>query len=392
MLWVALHLPSLPAGTLETIAAWACQFTPKVSLEPPHALLAEVQGSLRYFDGLGNLLAKLRAGLAELGIEASLAVAGTPRAALWRARGGGARLEALPVAAMNSETGFFESIGISTIGELLRLPREGLAKRCSRQLLEDLDRAFGRLPEPRAFYLPPARFAAGLELPVEVVHAEGLLFAARRLLLQLEGLLLARQAGIRGFTLILLQRAGKSTAVEIHLASPARDTERLSQLLRERLAALPLAHPVEAMRLEAGQFTPLHARSAGMFGDAAAEEEGWAQLVERLRLRLGHEAVYGITTHPDHRPEYAWRRVEPGEWDPRAPHPHPGPRPLWLLEPARRIDEAQFELLAGPERIESGWWDGDDAKRDYFVARAAGSSLMWLYREAGEWFVHGIFA
>ena len=57
MLWVALHLPSLPAGTLETIAAWACQFTPKVSLEPPHALLAEVQGSLRYFGGLENLLA-----------------------------------------------------------------------------------------------------------------------------------------------------------------------------------------------------------------------------------------------------------------------------------------------------------------------------------------------
>ena len=41
--------PLLPQGTLEAIAAWACQFTPRVSLEPPQALLLEVEGSLRLF-------------------------------------------------------------------------------------------------------------------------------------------------------------------------------------------------------------------------------------------------------------------------------------------------------------------------------------------------------
>src|SRR3954468_13328625 len=107
MLWVALHFPSLAPGTLEQLAAWACQFTPRVSLEPPQALLAEVQASLRYFGGLDELLGELRAGLAGLGCEASIAVAATPRAALWRARaGGGGDLNELPLSVTGFEVDF----------------------------------------------------------------------------------------------------------------------------------------------------------------------------------------------------------------------------------------------------------------------------------------------
>lgn len=391
MLWVALHFHALPSETLEPIAAWLCQFTPKVSLEPPQALLAEVQGSLRYFGGLDCFLGKLRAGLAELRFEASLAVAATPRAALWRVRGNGKRLEELPVSAMGVETEFLKSIGISTIGELLQLPRDGLAKRCGEELLEKLDQALGALPEPRVFFAPPAYFCATLELPGEVAHAEGVLFAARRQLVQLEGLLTARQAGVRRFTLTLIHRKQKFTEIEISLASPARSTERFARLLREELAKLSLRQPVEAIRLEAADFTPLLERTAGMFGDARADEEDWARLVERLQLRLGREAIHGLTTQPDHRPEYAWRSVEPGEWDSRE-FRQPGPRPLWLLEPPRRLGEMDLELLAGPERIECGWWDGDEAKRDYFIARSPDSSLVWIYRESNDWFMHGIFA
>src|SRR4051812_44082818 len=116
MLWVALHFPQLPGGMLESIAAWACQYTPKVSLEPPYALLAEVQGSLRLLGGLGNLLEALRAGLVEIGVQASLAVASTPRAALWRARGEGARLDALPLSVMDADAELFRKLGVGTIG------------------------------------------------------------------------------------------------------------------------------------------------------------------------------------------------------------------------------------------------------------------------------------
>lgn len=390
MLWLALHFPPLPQGTLETIAAWACQFTPRVSIEPPHALLLEVQGSLRLFDGLPSLEARLRSGLGEMGFSATLASAVTARAALWLARGECKKLEEVPLeaACREEDLSFLKSIGIATLGELMRLPREGLARRCSRALLQELDRALGRAPEPRALFDPPPRFSAKLELPAQVTHAQGLVFAARRLLVQLEGLLAARQAGIRAFTLVLIDEETQSN-VDVHLASPARDTERLAQLLQEKLARLKLERPVEAIGIEAEHFSPLHASTAAMFGDDAAQAEDWARLLERLRARLGHDAVCGLATHPDHRPEHAWRRVEPGEWDPHE-FRQPGPRPLWLLQP-RKLEQGQFELLAGPERIESGWWDGDEAGRDYFVARFKNAAVAWVYRETGEWFLHGLF-
>jgi protein ImuB len=55
-------------------------------------------------------------------------------------------------------------------------------------------------------------------------------------------------------------------------------------------------------------------------------------------------------------------------------------------------------LKDGPERIESGWWDGRDIKRDYFVARTPLGETVWIYRDHrygaddGEWFLHGLFA
>lgn len=391
MLWVALHFPGLANETLAPLAGWACQFTPRVALAPPDALLAEVEASLRYFGGQEAFLGELRLRLEALGMAVSLGVAPTGLAALWRARGGGGSLEALPLEVTGFDLDFFRGIGVGTVGEALALPRDGLAQRCGAAAVDALDRACGRLPETHAFFVPPARFSARLELPGETAHAEALLFPARRLLVQLEGLLAARRQGIRAFTLRLIHFDSSFEEIEIRLASLSRDAARLAALLRERLGEKRLAQPVEALELRADDFEPLGVRSGALFGDAAAEEEDWARLVERLRARLGADTVCGLATQPDHRPEHAWRRVEPGEWDPRE-YRQPGARPLWLLDTPRRLVETEFTLLAGPERIECGWWDGDEARRDYFIVAVENRALGWSYREAGDWYLHGLFA
>src|SRR3970282_855538 len=46
--------PAAEAAALGQIAAWAVQFTPAVSLQPPRGLLLEVEGSLRLFGGIGR--------------------------------------------------------------------------------------------------------------------------------------------------------------------------------------------------------------------------------------------------------------------------------------------------------------------------------------------------
>ncbi|MGH8676623.1 MAG: Y-family DNA polymerase [Burkholderiales bacterium] len=408
MLWAALHFPGLQSQALArghappeagrqalaAVATWLGQFTPRVTLEPPDGMAAEVQGSLRLFGGVGRLRARLRAGLAELGFEASVAFATTALAALWRAAGGGSPLEELPVAVTGLEHDALElvrGLGIRTVGELMRLPRDGVALRFGRALLAELDRALGEIPEPRRFFVPPARFAARLELPAPVTQAESVLFAARRLLVQLEGFLAARQAGVRGFLLAMTQGDAKPALVAVNLAAPAREAAHFLVLVRERLQRVTLASPVDAIRLEADEIEPLPGATAALFRDARAAGEDWTRLVERLAARLGGGAVHGLAVHPEHRPERAWRRTEPGAKAPAAIDP-PGPRPLWLLETPRRLEEGDFALLAGPERIESGWWDGSEARRDYYIARSGDGSLAWIFRAADGWYQHGIFA
>ena len=394
---VGTRKPSAEREALEAIALWLCRFTPSVSPEPPRSMLGEIEGSLRLFGGARALLADLKRGLSDLGFEASIAMGRTPRAALWRAAGGGGRLEDLPVTVAGldeAKLDFLLGVGVHSIGDLMRLPRAGLARRVGPGLLDDVDRALGVRPEARAFFMPPAAFSAKLELPGEVTEAQAVLFAARRLLAQLEAFLVARHAGVRGFVLTLLHRHARSRAVAVSLAAPLRDAGHFLVLLRERIDAVKLADPVDEIRVEADELAPLAGRSGSLFGDERADTEGWLRLIERLRARLGEHAVHGLAVHPEHRPEHAWCRVEPGAKVLQVPD-EAGPRPLWLLDPPRRLGESEFTLLAGPERIESGWWDGGEVLRDYFIAQARDTALLWIYRERrlqGGWFLHGIFA
>lgn len=385
--------PEAEREALAAAATWLAQFTPRVTLEPPEALAAEVQGSLRLFGGPGRLKTRLKRGLAELGFEASIAFASTARAALWRAAGGGAALDALPIEvtrAGDDALALLHGLGIRTVGELARLPRDGVALRFGRALLDDLDRALGRIPEPRAYFVPPARFAARLELPAPVSEAEGVLFAARRLIAQLEGFLAARQAGVRSFRLAMEHERASPTCIEVNLSLPSRQASHFLALLREKLQRMPLAAPAEAIGLQADALEPLPGASAALFRDARSAGEDWMRLVERLAARLGGGAVHGLAVHSEHRPERAWRCTEPGALFPQIEVREP--RPLWLLETPRRLAEGDFRLLAGPERIESGWWDGDEARRDYYIARGRDGSLAWIYRAADGWYQHGLFA
>ena len=410
---VRLRDASAETEALLGIAAWAMQFTPNVALEFPDAVLLEVSGSLKLFGGLTQILGDVREGLAAMGFTASLAVAPTSRAAGWFACAGqetlvtdAVRLDeavsALPAAALRCDPDILEAIaaiGVITLGDLLALPRDGLARRFGQTLLDDLDRARGRLPDPRTFFTPPVRFDARIELISEVTQAEALLFAARRLLLQLAGYLAARSGGVQRLVLRLAHRDGGTTAIAIGLVAPTRDAEHFTLLVRERLGSVALREPVHAIAIEATDILPLAGDNLGLFPDDTGTPGNWERLIERLRARLGTEAVHGLATHAEHRPEHASVKAEPDERQLKLEF---GERPFWLLDAPRPIAEVgtvpnyegPLTLLAGPERIESGWWDDDDIARDYFVARTSAESLVWVYRErrGGGWYLHGLFA
>jgi protein ImuB len=71
------------------------------------------------------------------------------------------------------------------------------------------------------------------------------------------------------------------------------------------------------------------------------------------------------------------------------------PRPLWLLRRALPLRGPSPRILAGPERIESGWWDGGDTRRDYYVVQTREGQRAWAFLVPGTsdgWMLHGWFA
>lgn len=390
--------------SLTGIAAWAGRFTPSVSLQPPDGLLLEVGSCLRLHGGLGKLLKQLRNGLDEVGYAANHACATTPHAARLLALAGTdavireqVRLEkiigALPVRLLSqpAETiAGLEMIGAHTVGDCLRLPRAGLARRFGQSLLDEIDCALGRLPEAREFFVPPPSFERRLELPAQVNEAEGLNFAARRLLPELEGYLSLCQAGVQEFELVCCHEDVPDTVVKLGFVQPTRSLARMQLLLRETLANTKLPAAVHTIALKATRILAQELANRDLFDEHAEEGDG-ELLLERLRIRLGREAVSGIAPAADHRPELAWKYCEAGEV---IGSPCKLQRPLWLLPQPLRCDEDRLVSRSAPERIESGWWDGADVARDYYVAQHRNGSRLWVYREraSGEWFVHGLFA
>jgi protein ImuB len=427
-LQVLRHDPVCEAAALDGLAAWAGAYTSRSSLQPPRGLLMEIGGSLGLFGGLGPLLERVRRDLRALGYQACPAVAPTPTGAWLLARCGDAspvtlgeqlagRLSRVPVSCMDLPASSVEDLaamGVHSFGDCARLPRDGLARRMGPQLLSLLDRALGRRSDPRACWTPPAQFQRRLDLPVESVDRALLLQATRRLLHELCGFLAARASGAAALELQLAHRAGPGTQLVLELVTPSRDPRHLLALVRERLERVELEREVLYLGLRVQRLVTLAPESGELFpqrGHSTDPRQAVpAQvLVERLGARLGRDAVRGLQRIADHRPERAsvappWHQCAgQAAQGRRAPSPVQDPgMPLWLLPRPRHLDggpvpalDGALEIESGPCRIESGWWDGDDVARDYYVARSARGTRYWIFRErrgSGRWFVHGIFA
>lgn len=402
--------PSADRATLERLACWSGQFTPAVSLLEK-GLLLDIAGSLNLFGGVAPLLTQLRRGVRRLGYRfCNTAMAPTPQGAWLLARAGDRRpvldtdalrerIDALPVEVLdvsaNTVTRLVD-VGVRTLGDLLTLPRGGAIKRFGTDVLGQLDRALGIAPDPRPLFIPPETFSARLPLPAEVREVEPVLFGLRRLLAELHGFLMAKGQGIDTATLHLLHPEGGETPVTLTRLSLTRDDQHLFGLFRERLGRQKLERAVDALLLTTGDTSSLAARAHGLFGEVPEDEDG--QLLERIRARLGDSAVTGIHGVAEHRPERAWKRCAPGL---RRLAVADDARPLWLLANPQPMPVAAglpcrggpLALTAGPERIESGWWDGADVTRDYYLARHGRGGGYWVFRDRdGAWFLHGVFA
>lgn len=396
------HDPAEEARWHRFLAAWAYRFSSQVSTRWPHALLVEIRGSLGLFGPWPRFEAQLREELRQLGFAHRIVAAPNPVAAraLANAHDGLAVdeetlprvLAPLPVdrlgLARETSTAFAR-MGVRSLAQILALPRAGLAKRFPAEVLIQLDRLLGQRPLALEFYRPPDVFEERIELNFEVESHQALLFPLRRLTADLAAFLAGRDRGVQRFVLHLEHRNLPDSQVPVGLLGAEREAAMLFELTRGRLEQQQLPAPVLAVRLVALDLPPFAPAHQPLFDERPQQSLPWEQLRERLRARLGDEAVQGLGARADHRPEQAW-----SDHFTDIPLPPCGPRPGWLLAEPQPLREGSVRLLSGPERIESGWWDGADVRRDYYLIETRAGQRGWAFRAVGggPLLLHGWFA
>ncbi len=417
---------------LQAIAVDCIAYSPLVGLDEgasPESIWLDISGSEALFGGEQGLAGHLQNALAKQGVHVRVAIADSWGAAWAVSHFGKSEislvpsgqqeswLATLPLAALripDSIRRVLQTLDIVTIGQLMRLPRASLPSRFGKELIRRLDQATGVAPE----LLTPER-------PVEPIFAEWLFeepVADRQTLdhvceLLFERLLTMldeRRAGLRELACHWLGTSTEPTS--LRLLRPTTDRRHLFGLLRLQCERRGFARGVHGVRMEVVEMGLSVVRQATLFADDPSDKnpQALAELVDRLSLRLGRQAVLRPRLTHDSQPEFACETLP---WlDARASNvtetiisiSQLRCRPFRLLEtpqPLRfqaisaaglpsRINQSPVVSVSGPERIETGWWRGPDVKRDYYRFDLASGSRLWGFvdRDTGLWFLHGIFA
>jgi protein ImuB len=398
---------------IQSLALWSMQYTSIVSLCPPQSLLLEIRGSLHLFGGINSLLTQINVDIEQLGYQLRTAIAPTPLAAQLFAADQQQyaldiaqlknQLMPLPINRLGLENKTqtkLLKLGLKQCRDILRLPQHGLQQRYGEELLPHLHKLLGDIPDPRTNFVPPEIFQRQIELPVAVSNTEALIFVGQRLLQELHGFLISRCAATQHLHWQLFHENQPATHFTLSLVSAGNNSEHLRGLLKERLERLNLPAKVISIDLEVNDIQLQENNSKALFHNHADHAStSWQALVEKLIARLGENSVSGLDCQPDHRPEHSQIFTPPGQGK---NIPVNIDRPAWLLRQPQALEIRQqqlwrqgpLDILSGPERIEGGWWDGQDIRRDYFRAQDPQGKQLWVFREKRvneRWFLHGFF-
>jgi protein ImuB len=400
---------------LQGLGVWAYQYSSRISFDPL-LLLLEVGASQRLFGGLSALLEKMEQQLSQLGYQCHWAVAPTPAAAGLLARlKPGSRVSSrvalkklmqdLPLNGLTRDPAaraLVQRIGLSTLGDCLQLPRPELSRRVGPELALILDKLLGYASDPRPIWQPPEYFREKLLLLAEISHGPALLFPAKRLILALCCFLRGRGGGAQQLEWRMLHRDAAPTCFRQGMLELSRDAEQILAVFRERIERLSLPDAVLEIELQVRDWQLFREQSGELFSEAGTK--GDPGFLARLCARLGESGVRGLVPMADHRPEQAWRYCEPAVSMQQQATDVPDkevPQPLWLLEQPRLLPVVNGEPSHGgalqlnpfPMRIETGWWDDHDVRRDYYLATNTSGERLWVYqdRRAGQWYLHGLF-
>ena len=376
----------------------------KQVLFKPQGIAIQVDSLLKLYQGIHPLITHLKEELGALGMSYQLSLGFSARSAQCLACAGIEQLSTgrrviehelghLPIKQLlltpKTEKRLLNS-GIHQLKQLWSLSAADIGKRFGSGLVDDIQRLKGNESHAFEFFRPRDAFITQLDLVTEIQHWQGMLFPLKRLLQELEQFLYQRQKVVRQLTIELQHRDIEPTTVPLKLAADSWRASEFLNLLQLQMNRHPLNAPVIAIEMRAHELFALTRDSGSLLTKGVAHQQTVTELISRLQARLGEKAVYSPQLSSDPRPLLNEQRVAqmtalPAQQD--APR-----RPLWLFTDPDVVKIEDWQLLEGPERIQSGWWSSPEMKRDYWLAQDKQQRLGWLYFEDGCWFLQGWFS
>lgn len=477
------RLANLPqdAAFLALLRRWAGQFSPWVGQEAPSGLVIDLTGCAHLFGGEEALIDRIETDCAGFGLSVSVGIADTVGAA-WalaryagqeaqatrtgdaidqearatRARAakrrhwerGGARprvetaqartdriapsgklrqvLSPLPLSALRlpgDTVTALARVGLRRIEDILGMPRAALARRYGHELMKRLDQALGLVPEPVSPARPINHFAVRLTLPEPIGLEADVVAAIDKLLPPLTQKLHDKGRGARRVRLQLFRTDETSQSIEVALARPSWDADRIRPLLLMRLGDVDAGFGIDLVRFEVLQSEPVsphqhkgHLQAHQAVTAQLANDTGLDDLIGRIGARVGLEQITRVHPAASHIPEKSFTTLAAAWSDPAEAWSKPSlHRPLVIFPPevvqaeqdpfppqdfrwrGRRLRRV---AAVGPERISPEWWLDDPAwrsgVRDYWRVEVDTGERLWLYfahggSMSGGWFCQGAF-
>ncbi|HYC93153.1 MAG TPA: DNA polymerase Y family protein [Thermoanaerobaculia bacterium] len=405
----------------EALIEVAESFSPRVEDAGEGVVYIDIAGMTRHYDSELDLAKAAMRAADEVGLPARVGIAASKLAARVAAElpksptvvdpGSESEfLAPLPLARLTPQLDAASMLarwGLSSIGELARLPEAEVAARLGEAGRELHYAARGIDPRPLIPRPLPPDFREGMELEWPLVALEPFLYIANSALERLSKRMELQGFACKRLELTMNLDPDGFAARAIELPAPTRDVKTMLTLLRLDLEKAPPGAPVTGFSLVAHPDRPRRAQLS-LFGPAALSPEKLATTIARLVALLGEDRVGMALTVDGHLPE----RYGIGEF---APPPPPDrrlkpeksrgllamrvfrpPMPVEVLMHGEQITAVKGEgdvcgsvrSASGPWRVESDWWTEAPAARDYWDVELDGGNVYRLYQsETKEWLV-----
>ena len=302
----------------------------------------------------------------------------------------------------------WRNVGLTTLGELMNLPRASIAKRYGKSCLTQLDQLYGTLEDLQAYILPQEEFVAERHYLSGLESVAMLEQPTLELLTEFQHFLRNQQLHSEGFHWRFFHFNKKHSSISIELSAAHSQADIFFKLTQLQLHQHQIDSPIETIRLHSDRLLKARLHSQALFNEHGTHNDDDAHvLIDTLVTRMGRDRLYQVQLLDDHLPECRQglnpvtqsRLTATKRMHEKTPHDglkelslEDAHLPLWLLptpQPLNHFQRQAMSLLSSAYRIDSHWWQ-QRQQRDYFIAHDT-QGHHWIYfdHQQKRWFLHG---